>query len=113
MLDFIPDPTAWGVIVGFLLPLVTSVVQQPTWSTRTRVLVSLVASTIVGIVTVLVTTQLGDLDTSPVGILATIAAVITAAEATYQKLWQPSGIAGSIERATSRARHRAEDPYPA
>lgn len=91
------DTASWGLILGVLLPLLTSVVQQPTWSAPLRAVVGLVAAVIGGFVTCLANGTVGDGQT----LLSTIAVVLVAAQATYRGFYKPTGVAPGIEAATS------------
>lgn len=86
-----------GLLVGVITPPITAVIQRPTWSKNTRIVVAGAASVVLGFITAATTGALTD----PGNLFAVIAAVAVAAEATYEKLWQPSGAAGAIEKATS------------
>lgn len=87
-----------GMVVGaFITPAVTAVVQNPTWSKRKRSLVAGAASVVTGVVAAAAAGQFTD----PGNLVLTVAAVLVASEAAYEKLWQPTGAAGVIERATA------------
>lgn len=87
------------VAVGAALPLLTSLVEQPTWSTRTRTVVGVIMSILAGLVTYV--TQYG-LDFSNVAALVTtIVGIALASGAAYKTIWQPSGIAPALEGKTS------------
>lgn len=92
--------TQSGLLVGALLPLLTAVVQQPRWSRRQRSLAAAGLSLAAGVVVVLLGGGFAHGLEDP---LFTIAAVMAAAEATYEKVWQPKGVAAAIERVTSPA----------
>lgn len=92
------DTTTWGLIVGVVLPWLTALVQQPTWSTGTRRAVAVAAAVVGGVLTALANGTIGEGKT----VLATVAAVLVAAQATYESLWR-GGVATSIEYATSRS----------
>lgn len=98
MNGLLTDTALWGVVLGILLPLATAVVQQPKWSKRTRTIVGVAASIVVGFATVAANGDLTAGLTAP----ATVAAVVAAAQLAYTKLWQPAQIAPLIEDATSR-----------
>lgn len=85
--------------VGGLLPLLTSVVQQPRWSARTRTIMSVVVSTIAGLVTYVSSEGL-NFD-SPSAIVATVVGIIITSAAAYKALWKPTGATQAIEGATS------------
>jgi len=86
-----------GIIVGSITPLLTSLVQQPTWAKNVRVAVSVVVSAVVGTVLAVADGQI----TNAGEALPVILAVWTSAEAFYQKMWKNAGITDAIERASS------------
>jgi uncharacterized membrane protein len=89
----------WGLVVGFLMPPLLAIVQQPGWSTGLRSVVMFVASLIAGAGTVYFT---GDFDISnPDKIITTVLVVMVTAISTYKGLWQTTNIAPKIEAATS------------
>lgn len=99
------DTVSWGLIAGVLTPWLTSVVQQPRWTNRTRAWVGAGISLVVGVLTCLAN---GDLHVQEgQTVLATIAAVVVAAQAAYSQLWKPTGVSPAIESATSRTPRRA------
>lgn len=85
--------------VGGLLPLLTSVVEQPQWSARTRTVMSVIVSIIAGIVTYVSAEGLHF--ESPSAIVATVVGVIITSAAAYKTLWKPTGTTQAIEDATS------------
>jgi uncharacterized membrane protein (DUF441 family) len=85
--------------VGGLLPLLTSVVEQPQWSARTRTVMSVIVSIIAGIVTYVSAEGLHF--ESPSAIVATVVGVIITSAASYKTLWKPTGATQAIEDATS------------
>lgn len=87
--------------VGGLLPLLTSVVEQPQWSARTRTVMSVIVSIIAGIVTYVSAEGLHF--ESPSAIVATVVGVIITSAAAYKTLWKPTGATQAIEDATSPA----------
>lgn len=93
------DTVSWGLILGVVTPLLTAIVQQPKWKwgRGLRAVVGAVISVLVGIGTCLAN---GDIHSGQT-VLATIAVVLVAAQATYSQLWKPTGVAGAIESATS------------
>lgn len=91
-------PQALGLLVGFLLPLATSIVQRPTLSRPVRVLVAVAMAVLAGTAATL---AVGGFD--PGNWLTTIGAVLVAAQSSYESLWQPSGVTQAIENATSPA----------
>jgi peptidoglycan/LPS O-acetylase OafA/YrhL len=91
------DTMSWGLILGVVLPLLTALVQQPTWPKPVRAAVGLAAAVLGGFVTCLAN---GTIDHGQT-LLATIAAVLVAAQATYKGFYQPTGIGPAVEVASS------------
>jgi hypothetical protein len=92
------DLAMWTAIVSFFMPLVISVVQQPSWTQRTRALVGAVTSGIAGLGTVYFTTpQLFDTRLTPTVVLTVIMASIAA----YRGFWKQTGTSPAIEKATT------------
>lgn len=102
------ETASWGLIAGVLLPLLTSVVQQPKWTNRTRVFVGWGLALVAGVLTCLANGTLDNFDTSPETVLGTIALVMVASQATYAG-WKKSGVAPAIENATSKTPPAAPD----
>lgn len=88
----------WAAVVGFFMPLLLAVVQQPGWSPAIRSIVMFIASVIAGAGTVYF---MGKWDTT--NLVTTILFVMVTAIATYKGLWQTTTIAPRIESATSSA----------
>jgi len=86
----------WAVVVGFFMPILLAIVQQPGWSDPVRSIVMFVASIIAGAGTVYFE---GKWDTT--NLVTTILLVMVTAIATYKGLWKTTTIAPKIERATS------------
>lgn len=98
------DTVSWGALAGVLTPLLTSIVQRPTWSKQKRTVIGVLVSIVVGLLTCLAD---GTLDNAAT-LLATVTVVIVASAAAYKSLWQPSGVAPSLEHATTpKYRHAA------
>lgn len=93
------DTASWALLAGFLTPLLTSVVQQPQWSSRVRTLVAVVASVIVGVVTLLAN---GSFNDGAQTVLSIVALVVVTSATAYKTIYVPAGIAPAIERATSK-----------
>jgi hypothetical protein len=99
-----------GLLVGAVTPLLTSLVQQPKWSKRTRIGVSAAVSVLIGFAIAAADGKLG----SPGDVFSIIGAVLVAAEAFYQKLWKATGVAGAVENATTlKARKTGDDEFEA
>ena len=93
--------------VGTLLPLLTSIIQQPKWSDRTRTLVGVGVSVLAGLVTYV--SQYG-LDVSSVSkIVSVVVGVILAAATSYKSIWKTSGVAQRLEVATTRGEPDGDD----
>lgn len=87
----------WGLIVGFFMPPLLAIVQQPGWSQPVRSLVMFAASIVAAVGTVYFT---GDgFDTA--NLTTTILVVMVTAISTYKGLWVPTGIAPKVEEATA------------
>lgn len=98
MNDVLSDAAMWAVIVGFISPLLIAAVQQPKWTTRSRAIVTFVWAVVVGSVTAFLS---GDLNGRT--LISTVLLILVVSVATYRGLWQPTGAAPAIERATSPA----------
>jgi hypothetical protein len=94
--DGLSNLAMWSLIVGALTPPLVAIVQRPTFNRTFRVIVMIAAAIIDGVV---VSWLQGDLNFARFTNSALIAgvAIITA----YHGIWKPSGIAPSIERASS------------
>lgn len=90
----------WALIVGFILPPILAVVQQPGWAKPVRALVTAVACVAAGIITELVRLN-GHWNWD--NWLQTTLTIGVAAIAFYHGTWKPTGIAPGIERSTSHA----------
>lgn len=86
----------WNLVIGFLLPTLISVLQQPRFSQTVRSLITAVVCVLGGLGTAYFNDQFntGDVVGS---ILITMVAAITF----YKGFWKPTGVAPSIEDATS------------
>ena len=87
----------WALIVGFFMPHVIAVVQQPGWSQGLRSVITFLASVGAAIGTVLI--QHGGWNWHD-WVSSTLLILVTAI-ATYHGLWKPTGVAPSIEASTS------------
>lgn len=94
-----------GLIMGVVTPLLISVVQQPGLSDNARKWVATAVSAVVGFVVSASQGVLPDMSNFQVTDLATtlgvIGAVWSASEATFRKLWKPSGVTEAVEAVTS------------
>lgn len=88
--------------VGLLLPLLTSIVQQPRWSKRTRTILSVAVSIVAGVVTYVTANGLHLVPDQPSTIVVFIVGVILASATAYKTVWKPSGVSPAVERVTSK-----------
>lgn len=86
----------WNLVVGFLIPNLVAIVQQPKFSQTARAIVTAVICIFFGLGTAYFNAQF-----NPGDIVGSILIVAVAAITFYKGLWKPSGIAPAIERATS------------
>ena len=96
--------------VGGLIPLLTSVVQQPHWSARTRTIIGALVASLAGVVTYV--TQFGLEITSTSTAVTVVVGVVLASVTAYQSIWKPSGVARTIEDATSVKSRDPENLIP-
>jgi len=89
----------WAGIVGFFLPVLLAIVQQPGWSQPLRAIVMFVASILAAIGTVYFTDSEAFTRDR---LITTVLVVMVTAIATYKGLWQPTTVAPKVEAATSR-----------
>lgn len=90
------DLELWAVIVGFFVPVVLSVINQPTWSSRRKSTVAFIFAVFVGAITAWLQ---GDLNGRSV--VSAILLVLVLSITTYKGFWKPTGVAGAIEVKTS------------
>lgn len=86
----------WTLIVGFVTPLIVSVINQPSWSPMLKSAIAFVVAAVLGAVTAYFK---GNFDGQTV--LSSILLVIVTAIATYQGFWKPTTIAPRLEHVTS------------
>jgi hypothetical protein len=86
----------WALVVGFAIPPILAVVQQPGWSQLLRTLVLAVTALVAGLGTAYFAGSFAGKD-----IVTSILIVLVTAIATYQGFWKSSGMAPAIEKATS------------
>jgi hypothetical protein len=88
----------WAGIVGFFMPVLLAVVQQPGWSSALRSVVMFVASIVAAVGTVYFT---DDGAYTRDTMITTVLVVMVTAISTYKGLWQPTTVAPKVEAATS------------
>lgn len=102
------DSLTTGAQVGALLPLLTAIVQRPAWSAQVKKIVAVVLALVAGVVTVAASGGWAQFQQGSLT-FATIIAVLTVSQSTYDLLWKPSGIAPVIERVTTPIRTDAPE----
>jgi biotin transporter BioY len=91
----------WEMVVGFIsATFVLPIVQQPTWSPKTRALVTFVYAVVVGLVTAYLTGAFADVHDVRAAVSAVLTVLISSI-AFYHGFAKPTGVAPVIERATS------------
>lgn len=88
--------TMWSLVVGTLLPMLVAVIQQPRWPDWFRAIVTVVVCLLVGAVTAYLEGGLNLQDW-----VSSALVILVAALATFRGFWKPTGVADSIESATS------------
>lgn len=86
----------WSLIVGFFTPIVVAVIQQPKWSSGARAVITFLFCIITGGVT---TALQGALTGER--LVSSVLLILVTAITTYKGLWQPTGAAPALERATT------------
>jgi drug/metabolite transporter (DMT)-like permease len=99
------DPTGdlamWNLTIGFLsATFVLPVIQQPHWSSKLRAFVTFIYSIVVGLGTAYFTGAFSHLPDVRAGITSVLLTLI-AAISSYKGFALPTGVAPSIEAATS------------
>lgn len=87
----------WNLVVGFALPLLIAVLQQPRFSRQTRAFITVVVSVLGGLGTAYFNNDFQAAD-----ITGSILIVAVTAITFYKGFFQPTGVAGAIENATSK-----------
>ena len=86
----------WALIVGFAIPPLLAIVQQPKWTVTVRSVVMFVAALVAGAGTAYFTGSFEGKD-----IVTSILIVLVTGISTYEGFWGRTGIANKIEVATS------------
>lgn len=84
------DLAMFTALVGFFMPIVISVVQQPRWQPRTRTLVAILSSIIAGGGTVYLTDP--GMLTNGTTMTTVILTVLIASTTSYRAVWIPLGL---------------------
>lgn len=95
------DVVAWSIIVGIVLPYVLALFNQPTMSGTWKRVIAVAGSILTGAGTAWVNGAFDNLAANRMSILAAIATVFVACQATYAQFAKP--VAKTIEVATSPA----------
>ncbi|WP_406156997.1 hypothetical protein [Streptomyces canus] len=100
------DAELWAAGLGFILPPVIAIINQPRWSGAVKALFMLAVAAVVGLGTAYFN---GEFDGKPIVTCMLVAAVVIGTA--YHTVWRPSGIAPGIEQATSTnsPRHAVSD----
>lgn len=89
----------WSLLVGFLAPLLIAAVQQPKWTSKTRAIVQVLSSLVIGAGTALFNGQLDSVKNTTSAILV----VLVASMSSYESVWKKTGWTAAIEAKTSPA----------
>jgi ABC-type uncharacterized transport system permease subunit len=94
-----------SAFVGFVMPLVVSLVNQTHWRPQIKGLVAILVSLVASFLTSWIA---GDLNgkSFATSFLIVLGATLT----TYRVFWKPTGIADSVEKATTRKAPAAAAP---
>lgn len=95
MQDIPGNLVMWNGIIGFIMPVVLSVIIQSRWPEWAKSVVAFAACLIAGYGTAYFAGNLTNVD-----IITGALVVFTVAISTYYGLWKPSGVAPAIRRAT-------------
>lgn len=98
-----PEPTSdvslggqWSLVVGFLMPLLIAVIQQPAWKKDVKATVAFFACLCAAVVQLSIEGKLDFKHFMPTVVLTLVTAI-----STFQHFWKPTGIADAIEKGTS------------
>lgn len=86
----------WSALVGFVLPILVSVVVQSKWSRAVRTVIGVAASLAASVVTALVESNLSGQTWATSSIW-----VLTTAMVSYRNIWVPIGAAPWVEKKTN------------
>lgn len=97
----------WGLVVGFLVPNLVAVIQQPRFTPPVRATITAVVSVIGGAGTAYFNGLF-----NPGDIVGSILICGVTAITFYKGFWKPTGIATTIENATSKTPPTVERLHP-
>lgn len=95
-MDLNQDLVMWSTIVGFLSPLVISIIQQPKFNEAAKAVITFLYCLVTAFITVILEGRF----TQDRFVTAMLFVFVTAIVA-YKGLWKPTGASPAIERATS------------
>lgn len=98
------DLAMWSIIVGFGLPPIVAVLNQPRWLGWVRAVLTVLSCVIAGGITAYLSGALTDKRWTTAALIVGVAAI-----GSYRTFWRPSGITDAIERGTSPAERRELD----
>jgi hypothetical protein len=93
----VPNVVLWSTVVGFVLPPVLSIVQQPSWTDQARAWVAFIACIPFAAGTVYFNGAFNAAD-----LVTSFLLIFVTAISTYKMFWKPTQISVKIEKATSR-----------
>lgn len=94
--SLLDNAALFALVVGFVTPPVVSLLQQQTWSARTKALVAFAFYLLIAAITA----YFAGLFTLPdVGRLWLL--IFLSASTSYRNFWKPTGVSPAIEKATS------------
>lgn len=86
----------WSLVVGFVSPIILSIIVQPGWSSRAQAVVAFIWSLIAGGMTAYFGGALNTQD-----VVSCVLIVLVSAISFYKGFWKPTGIAPVVENATA------------
>ena len=86
----------WALVVGFVIPPLLAVIQQPKWTSLVRSLVMFAAALVAGAGTAYFAGSFEGKDA-----VSAVLIVLVTAISTYEGFWKKTGAAPAIEKATS------------
>lgn len=87
----------WSTLVGVVMPVLISIVNQPQWKPWVRQSVAVVSSVVAAAITCEMAGQLSAAD-----LASSVITVLTATISTYHLFWKPTKIAPTVEVKTTR-----------
>jgi hypothetical protein len=97
----------WNLIVGFVMPILIALLQQPGLKNWIRATITAVVSIVAGFLTAYFNNQLDFQN-----IVSSVLVVGVAAITFYKGFWKPTGVAPAIENATSKTPPTVQQAHP-